>query len=387
MNKSVVKVPFVDLAFQHQPIQSEITQAVSSLIDRGDFILGQALTEFETAFANACDVAYGVGVASGTSAIALGLQACGIKAGDEVLVPANTFIASVIGIIQAGATPILVDCELDTALIDLDAAAKLVTPQTKAILPVHLYGQLVAPQKLLDFARVHNLIIFEDSAQAHLAFQDGYRAGSIGMAAAFSFYPSKNLGALGNGGMVVTNDENVARRIRSLRNYGAPKKYFHTELGTNSRLDTLQAAILQLKLPYLAQWNQMRNQVGATYDCYFAELDCDLIEPIENFSAKGHVYHLYVIRLKDSLTDKRAQIQTDLAEKGIQTGIHYPIPCHLQPAFQYLGYQRGDFPHAETLASQILSLPIFPGISQTQVELVCQQLCQTLGLAKHHSCL
>jgi dTDP-4-amino-4,6-dideoxygalactose transaminase len=378
MISSVVEVPFVDLKFQHQPIQSQITKAVQSVIERGDFVLGQALAEFETAFANACQVKYGVGVASGTSAIALGLQACGIGRGDEVLVPANTFIASVIGIIQAGATPILVDCDLETALMDLNVADKLITAQTKAILPVHLYGQLVSPQKLLNFAQTHNLIIFEDSAQAHLATKEGYYAGAIGKAAAFSFYPSKNLGALGNGGMVITNDEAVAQKIRSLRNYGAPQKYFHTELGTNSRLDTLQAAILQLKLPLLPDWNQRRNQAGAMYDRYLAELNHPDLEPIKNCSDRGHVYHLYVIRLKNALSSKREQIQSKLAKEGIQSGIHYPIPCHLQPAFKKLGYQSGDFPHAEKLSAQILSLPIFPGITNQQIELVCQQLSKAI---------
>lgn len=374
MNNSVVRVPFVDLKFQHQPIQDDINQAIQSVVERGDFILGKALKEFEVSFAQACNVKYGVGVASGTSAIALGLRACGIGEGDEVLVPANTFIASIIGIIEAGATPVLVDCELDTALIDLEAAAKSVTPKTKAILPVHLYGQLVSPVALLDFAQAHNLIIFEDAAQAHLATREGYYAGSVGLAAAFSFYPSKNLGALGSGGMLVTNDEAVAKRVCSLRNYGAPKKYYHVELGTNSRLDTLQAAVLQLKLPYLPDWNQMRNQAGAIYDRYFEELDSPDITPVKNNSDRGHVYHLYVIRLTHSLSKKREQIQAALAQSGIQSGIHYPIPCHLQPACQYLGYQKGDFPHAETLSEQILSLPIFPGITKSQIELVCQQI-------------
>jgi dTDP-4-amino-4,6-dideoxygalactose transaminase len=378
MVSSVVEVPFVDLKFQHQSIQSQIIQAVQSVIERGDFVLGQALAEFETAFANACQVKYGIGVASGTSAIALGLQACGIGQGDEVLVPVNTFIASIIGIIQAGAIPILVDCDLETALIDLNAATKLITAQTKAILPVHLYGQLVDPQKLLDFAQTHDLIIFEDSAQAHLATRNGYYAGEIGKAAAFSFYPSKNLGALGNGGIVITNDEAVAQKTRSLRNYGAPQKYFHTELGTNSRLDTLQAAILQLKLPLLPNWNQMRNQAAAIYDCYLKELNHQDIEPIKNNSDRGHIYHLYVIRLQNALSNKREQIQSKLADKGIQSGIHYPIPCHLQPAFKYLGYQAGDFPNAEKLSAQILSLPIFPGITNQQIELVCQQLSKAI---------
>ena len=260
-----VKVPFVDLSWQHQPIQKLIEEAIQQVIERGDFTLGKALVEFETAFAQACGVNYAVGVSSGTDAIALGLQACGIGKGDEVLIPANTFIATVIGAIHAGATPVLVDCEEDTALINLEAAAKAITPKTKAVLPVHLYGQMVSPQKLLDFANAYNLTIFEDAAQAHLAQREGYIAGSVGLAAGFSFYPSKNLGSFGSGGIVTTNDENVAQKVRSLRNYGAPRKYFHTEIGTNSRLDTIQAAILKVKLPFLAQWNEVRNQAAQYY--------------------------------------------------------------------------------------------------------------------------
>ena len=207
MNSHLIKVPFVDLTWQNQPLQAKITEAIQTVIDRGDFVLGQALAEFETAFAQACGVEYAVGVASGTAALALALQAYGIGAGDEVLVPANTFVATLMGVIQAGAKPILVDCHLDTALIDLAAAAQRITPNTRAILPVHLYGQMVSPQQLEDFARSYNLIIFEDAAQAHLASREGYRAGSVGVAAGFSFYPSKNLGAFGNGGMLVSNDQ------------------------------------------------------------------------------------------------------------------------------------------------------------------------------------
>lgn len=369
-----IKVPFVDLNWQHLPIQIEIERAIREVIQRGDFILGEALAQFEVSFARACGVEYGVGVASGTDAIALGLQACGIGVGDEVLIPANTFIATVIGAMQAGATPILVDCEPNTALIDLEAAAKAITPKTRAILPVHLYGQMVAPQKLLDFAATYKLLIFEDAAQAHLARRDGYCAGSVGLAAGFSFYPSKNLGAFGSGGIVVTNNEIVARQVRSLRNYGATHKYFHTERGTNSRLDTLQAAILNLKLPYLPGWNLARNRAAYHYDRYFKPLESQGILPIENQSGTGHVYHLYVIRLGELLANKREVIQQQLAERGIQTGIHYPIPCHLQPAYRSLGYQEGDFPRAEKLSQQILSLPMYPGITQEQIQWVSQQL-------------
>jgi dTDP-4-amino-4,6-dideoxygalactose transaminase len=374
MTPTPVKVPFVDFHPQHQPIQTEIEKAIQETVDRGDFVLGKALVDLENSFSAACGVGYGVGVASGTDAIALGLQACGIKKGDEVLIPANTFIATAIGAIQAGATPIFVDCNPHTALIDLECAARAITDKTRAIIPVHLYGQMVSPHKLLDFANNHNLLIFEDAAQAHLATREDYRAGSIGTAAGFSFYPSKNLGAFGNGGMVVTKEETISKTIKTLRNYGAPSKYFHTELGKNSRLDSLQAAILGVKLPHLESWNRQRNQAAQSYDTLLKPLESSGITSIVNEAGTGHVYHLYVIRLHDCPPQRREIIQAKLLDLGVQTGIHYPIPCHLQPAYNYLGYQKGDFPHAETLCEQILSLPMYPGIADLQVELVCDRL-------------
>ncbi|MBW4679660.1 MAG: DegT/DnrJ/EryC1/StrS aminotransferase family protein [Microcoleus vaginatus WJT46-NPBG5] len=366
MTSASVKVPFVDLTLQHQPIQAEIEQAIQTVLRRGDFVLGEALAEFESAFAAACGVRYGIGVACGTDAIALGLQACGIDTGDEVILPTNTFIATLIGVLRAGATPILVDCDPQTALIDLAAAEVAISPKTRAILPVHLYGQMVSPRQLRDFAGTYNLLIFEDAAQAHLAEREGYRAGSIGTAAAFSFYPSKNLGAFGDGGAVVTSDPQVAKRMRTLRNYGAPQKYLHTEVGTNSRLDTLQAAILKVKLPYLAGWNRARNEAAQQYDALLSQ--CEGISPIQNQSSAGHVYHLYTIRALGSVS--RDALQEELTKAGIQTGIHYPIPCHLQPAYEYLGYKTGDFPHAEALCREILSLPMYPGLEETQISQV-----------------
>lgn len=369
-----MEVPFVDLGWQHQPIQEDIKRAILKVVERGDFILGKDLGEFENAFAQACGVEYGVGVASGTSAIAMGLQAAGIVAGDEVIVPANTFVATLIGVIQSGAKPVLVDCHLDNALINLEAATKAITPKTKAILPVHLYGQMVSPSQLLDFAQIHNLLIFEDAAQAHLAEKEGYKAGSVGIAAAFSFYPSKNLGAFGNGGMLITRDEVLATQVRCLRNYGAPSKYFHTAIGTNSRLDTLQAAILQVKLPHVGLWNQQRNQAAQTYDELLKPLKARGISPILNQSQTGHVYHLYVIRVEETCGISRRVLQEGLAAKGIQTGIHYPIPCHLQPAYRYLGYELGDFPNSETICEQILSLPMYPGLTTEQIRYIVEQL-------------
>jgi dTDP-4-amino-4,6-dideoxygalactose transaminase len=365
-------IPFVDLSNQHALLQEEIVAALRSILDQGDFICGAALEQFEASFAQACGSRYGIGVACGTDAIALGLTACGIGPGDEVLLPANTFVATLLGVLRAGATPVLVDCDLTTGLIDLVAADRAVTSRTKAIIAVHLYGQLVSPKALWSFAKLHGLQIFEDAAQAHLAEREGAVAGSLGQAAAFSFYPSKNLGALGDGGMLVTGDDQVDRRMRTLRNYGAPRKYYHSEIGTNSRLDTFQAAVLQLKLPHLKAWNQRRNDRAADYDALLAPLADRGVMPLANQSGAGHVYHLYIVRL-DAAID-RDQLMASLADRGIQTGIHYPLPCHLQPAFSHLGYQPGDFPAAERLSETILSLPMYPDLSRSQVEQVAMGL-------------
>lgn len=380
MTTALSSIPFVDLKLQQQPIQSQIEKAIQAVIDQGDFVLGQVLGEFETAFAQASGAQYGIGVACGTDAIALGLQAIGIGQGDEVILPANTFIATAIGVIHSGATPILVDCDPQTALIDLEAAQKAITAKTKAILPVHLYGQMVSPHGLLELANSHNLVIFEDAAQAHLAQREGYRAGSVGMAAAFSFYPSKNLGAFGDGGMVITHSEEVAQKMTCLRNYGAPKKYVHMELGTNSRLDTIQAAILNVKLPHLESWNRDRNFAAEQYDTLLLPLREKGIIPIENQCEDGHVYHLYVMRVTEECVVDRDTLQAKLSEMGVQTGIHYPIPCHLQPAYQHLGYSEGDFPMAEMLSRQILSLPMYPGLRNEQINHVVASIKSVLGI-------
>lgn len=378
-----MRVPFVDLASQHDDIKDDLTAAMQSVLEQGDYILGQALDEFERSFAAACGSAHGVGVACGTDAIALGLQACGIGVGDEVILPANTFVATLMGILRTGATPVFVDCDPKTALIDLVAAEAAVTQKTRAILPVHLYGQMVSPLSLLDLADRYNLLIFEDAAQAHLAEREGYRAGSVGIAAAFSFYPSKNLGALGDGGIVVTQSELVSQTVRSLRNYGATRKYFHTDPnGTNSRLDTIQAAVLQAKLPHLTRWNQARSQAAQYYGHKLQPLKAFGIEPLENQTGATHVYHLYVIRLTQSCPIDRTTLQLALQEQGVQVGIHYPVPCHLQPAFHTLGHQTGDFPNAEWLSQEILSLPMFPGLTSNQIDHVIAVIEQVLFKAK-----
>lgn len=367
-------IPFVNLESQHKPIEADLKQSVWSTIDQGDFILGKAVWEFEQSFANACGAQYGIGVGCGTDAIALGLQAAGIGNDDEVILPSNTFVATLLGVLRTGATPILVDCHPETALMDLVAVEKVITHRTRVILPVHLYGQMVSPQGLLELASSYDLMIFEDAAQAHLAEREGFRAGTLGVAAAFSFYPSKNLGGFGDGGMLVSQDEILAQTARALRNYGAPRKYYHTKIGTNSRLDTLQAAILKAKLPYLQTWNDDRYRIAQRYDKQLKPLLEYGVMPLGNQSGKGHVYHLYVIRVTESCALSRDQLQAELKHKNIQTGIHYPIPCHLQPAFEYLGYKPGDFPNCERLAGQILSLPMYPGLNDEQIDRVVEAI-------------
>jgi dTDP-4-amino-4,6-dideoxygalactose transaminase len=368
-----ITVPFVDLSWQHDPLAIELAQAMEGVLRRGDFILGQGVQGFERAFSEYSQARYGVGVACGTDAVGLALQACGIGPGDEVLLPTNTFIATLLGVCRTGAKPVFVDCDRLTALIDLEKAAHAITPYTRAIVAVHLYGQMVAPGALLDFAQAYDLKVIEDAAQAHGACREGYRAGSVGQAAAFSFYPSKNLGGMGDGGMVLTATEAIEAQLRILRNYGAPQKYVHTEVGTNSRLDTLQASILQVKLPHLDQWNQERWQAAQQYDRYFQDCGAELgIRPLQNESGEGHIYHLYVVELERPID--RAGLQAYLNQHQIQTGIHYPIPCHLQPAFKFLGYNLGDFPVAEYLCDRIMSLPIYPGIQPQQVDYVCEML-------------
>jgi len=373
-------IPFVDLSWQHQPLKDDIAAVVAATLQKGDYVLGQAVAEFETAFAAACETNYAVGVGCGTDAIALGLKACGIYPGDEVILPANTFVATLIGILRAEAVPVFVDCDPETALMDLAAAEAAITNKTRAIVPVHLYGQMVSPKQLRALAERHDLFIFEDAAQAHLAQREGYRAGSVGLGAAFSFYPSKNLGAIGDGGMLVTKEDVVAQTVRSLCNYGATRKYFHTDPGgINSRLDTFQASVLNLKLPHLASWNQERNRLAAYYDDAIAPLADYGIVPIKNVSDRGHVYHLYVIRVTNACPVDRTVLQLELSGQDIQSGIHYPTPCHLQPAFQSLGHRPGDFPQSEALSQEILSLPMYPGLTTDQIDRVVDVIKAVVG--------
>lgn len=378
MNRVTASIPLVDFQFQHQPIAHQLEQMTQTVIQQGDYILGSAVEEFEQAFAHLCGRNHGIGVGSGTDAITLGLQACGIGHGDEVIMAANAFVGTLLGVLRAGAVPILVDCDLETGLLDLTAAEKAITARTRAIVPSHLYGQMVSPRLLLNLAGTYDLLVLEDATQAHLAEREGYRAGSVGMAAAFSFYPSKNLGAFGDGGMIVTHEAIVAKTAQSLRSYGAIHKHFHTDYGMNSRLDTLQAAVLQTKLPYLPAWNAERVRIAQQYDALLQPLDEFGIVPIVNQSGSGHAYYLYVIRVTTTSPIDRSELQAALANLGIQTGIHYPTPCHLQPVFRHLGYQSGDFPQAETLSQEVLSLPLYPGLRDNQIEQVVAAIEQTV---------
>lgn len=357
-----MNVPFVDLSAQHRSIRSELDAALAATVDRGDFILGEAVERFEAEFAEYIGVRHAVGVGTGLDALQLALRVHGIGAGDEVIAPANTFIATVLAIIAAGARPVLVDAEPDTYNISPDAVRAAVTSRTRAIMPVHLYGQPCDIEAILEIAGTHNLVVVEDAAQAHGARRNGRRAGSFGHAAGFSFYPSKNLGAFGDGGIVTTNDDGVAQKIRMIRNYGQRQKYHHAVAGGNSRLDTMHAAALRIKLRYLDDWNARRRAHAAAYD----ERLGGVVRTPAVSNGVEHVYHLYVIEVED-----RDLVQRRLAENGVQTGIHYPIPVHLQEACADLGYRAGDFPVSEAAAGRILSLPMFAELTAAQIEHVC----------------
>lgn len=359
-------IPFVDLAAQYRSIQPDIDAAIAAVLTRGDFILGQDVRLFEQEFAAYCGTAHCLGVASGTDALRLAIQACGIGRGDEVITTAHTFIATVLAISEAGATPVLVDCDPEFGLIDVSKIEAALTPRTKAILPVHLYGQAADLDPILAIARRHNLVVIEDACQAHGALYKGQRCGSLGDIAAFSFYPGKNLGAYGDGGAVTTNRADLADKVTLLRNYGQRVKYEHLEKGGNSRLDTVQAAVLRVKLRHLDAWNAGRQRAAAAYGKALADsgLGLPAIVPYGT-----HVFHLYVVR-----TPNRAGLQKALDAANIQHGIHYPTPVHRQKAMTDLGYAEGAFPVAEALAPQILSLPMFPELSDGQIERVAAAL-------------
>ena len=362
-------VPFVDLRAQHRPLVGEIERAMRGVIDRGDFIMGAAVEQFETEYAAYIGTRHAIGVGTGLSAIELALRAFGIGSGDEVITAANTFIATVLAIVSVGARPVFVDVEPATYGIDPGALAAAITTRTRAVVPVHLYGQPVDLDAVLAVARRHNLAVIEDAAQAHGARYHGRRAGSFGHAAAFSFYPSKNLGALGDGGMITTDDDRAASQLRLLGNYGQRVKYCHTVAGTNSRLDTVQAAVLRVKLPHLDGWNAARRRHA---DAYAARLSRDVRTPAVRDGVE-HVYHLYPIE-----TGRRDLVQQRLRERQIETGIHYPVPAHLQEACASLGYKAGDFPATEAAAARLLSLPMYAELTGPQIDYVAEALAAAL---------
>ncbi len=356
---NTMNVPFVDLKSQHLSIANEVDEAISSVMQRTAFILGPEVSRFEKAFAKYCEADFAIGVGSGTAALELALRAFDIGPGDEVITAANTFIATALAISSVGATPVLVDVDAQNYLINVNEIEKAVTKKTKAIIPVHLYGQPVDMDLVLEVASAHNLIVIEDACQAHGAKFNGKRVGGLGHAAAFSFYPAKNLGAYGDAGMVVTNNPKAADMVRVFRDVGQSKKYHHPIKGYNHRLDNLQAAILEVKLDKLDEWNASRRQAAVLYNQL---LDGSQVEiPIEA-PGREHVYHLYVIQ-----TNHRDELQALLKESGVSTGIHYPIPIHLQPAYDELGFGQGDFPITEKISGRILSLPMYPGIPKESI--------------------
>lgn len=358
------QVPFLDLGAQYPAIAAEIDATTSKVILESDFILGRELRLFEEEFAAYCGARHAVGMDSGTSALELALRAYGIGPGDEVITVANTFIASALAISHCGAKPILVDADPATYTMDVAALSNAITPDTKAIIPVHLYGQPADMDPIMRLAGKYGLVVIEDACQAHGACYKGKRVGSLGHAAAFSFYPGKNLGAYGDGGMVVTNDRQVATRLEMLRNYGQKEKYHHLTQGYNRRLDTLQAAVLRVKLRHLDEWNSARRQHAERYRRL---LEGHGVAVPREASYAESVWHLFVIR-----TDQRDELKAHLANRGIGTGIHYPVPIHLQPAYRDLGYARGSLPVTEHFASRILSLPMYAELTPQGVEAVAE---------------
>lgn len=367
-----MKVPFVDLVANYRALKSEIDEAVSSTISSCSFILGPQVKAFESDFAEFLGSKHVVGVANGTDAIALGLRALEISEGDEVIIPAHTFVATMIGVLQAGATPVLVDVNPDTYLLDTSLLERSLTKRTKAIIPVHLYGRACDMDALMQFASSHSLKVVEDVAQAHGARWRGRSVGTFGDLGCFSFYPGKNLGAFGDGGAVVTNLDSVADRLRRLRNYGSEIKYEHPQFGTNSRLDSVQAAVLGIKLRHLRDWNSRRWRAAKLYCEKLAQLSPSGVVLPDLVNEEGHVFHLFVVQVEE-----RDKVLARLAELGVSAGIHYPIPFHLQGIGGFLNCGPGSFPVTERLAKRILSLPMFPEITDQQIDYVCESLAKS----------
>jgi dTDP-4-amino-4,6-dideoxygalactose transaminase len=365
-------IPFLDLKAQYASIKEEVDAAIHGVLDTCGYVLGPEVAEFEKEFAAYCGADEGIGVNSGTSALHLALLSADIGPGDEVITTPFTFVATVAAIEYAGAKPVFVDIDPATFNIDPANIEAAITPRTRAIIPVHLHGLMAEMNPIMEIASRHGLIVLEDACQAHGAEYHGRRAGSIGDLAAFSFYPGKNLGAYGEGGMVVTSNPEFAHKLRMLRDWGAEKKYHHVLKGFNNRLEGIQGAVLRVKLRYLEQWTEGRRKAAEHYDRLLA--DTDIVTP--NAAAhQRHVYHVYAIRTND-----RESWQQGLNARSIQSGIHYPFPVHLLPAYEDLGYKAGDFPHAERAADEVLSLPMFPELTLEQVETVVCAIRELAGI-------
>ncbi len=360
-------IPLVDLKWQHLQVEAEVREGFDAVLERTAFILGPAVSDFEAEYAAFSGAKHCIGVANGTDALELLVRAVGIGPGDEVILPANTFIATALGVARAGATPVLVDSDPVHHLIDVDQVKGAIGARTKAIMPVHLYGQCAPTEALEPLVRDAGIPILEDAAQSQGAKRNGAVSGTLGLGSATSFYPGKNLGAYGDAGGVVTNDDALADQVRKLRNYGSEVKYHHPETGFNSRLDTLQAVVLSAKLRRLAEWNQMRRDAAARYQALLGDL-AGITLP-GTLAGNEHVWHLYVVRVPE-----RDRVLKALNDAGVGAGIHYPVPVHLQGAFAHLGHGPGDFPVAERAADEILSLPLSPGITEAQQEEVAKAL-------------
>jgi len=378
-----MKVPFLDLKVQYKQIEDEVLPMITEAMENGMFIGGPQVAAFEDEFAKFCDCKLCVGVNSGTDALRFALMATGVGPGDAVITVPNTFIATTEAISQTGATPLFIDIDPQTSNMDpskleaclekdLTPHAAGRAPRPKAVIPVHLYGQPADMDSIMNISKKHDLVVIEDSCQAHGAKYKGKTAGSMAPAGCFSFYPGKNLGAFGEGGAVVTNDEAIANKMKMIRDHGQAQKYFHDMEGYNGRLDAIQAGVLRIKLQNLAQWNALRRKNAAYYDELLA--DVAEVEAVKQAQGVESVYHLYVI-----LVDRRDELQQFLGEKGIATGLHYPLPLHLQKAYAHLGYKRGDFPVTERIADRLLSLPMYPELSNEQIEYVVDSIKKFLA--------
>ncbi len=362
-----MKVPFLNLKAQYHSIKDEINDAIQQVLDRTAFAGGPFVQQFEEEYAQFCQTEHCIGVSSGTSALLLSLRALGIGEGDEVITTPNTFIATAEAISFCGAKPVFIDIEEDSYNMDPKLLEAAITPKTKAVIPVHLFGQMADMDLIMEIARAHNLYVIEDACQAHGAEYKGRRAGSIGDAGCFSFYPGKNLGAYGEAGAVVTNNDEIANHIRILRDHGQSKKYYHDVVGWNDRMDGIQGAVLSVKLKYIERWNQLRRQHAALYNTLLADTDNVTVPKV--IEHNKHVYHIYAVR-----TANRDQQISALAEKNIFCGIHYPVPLHLQKAYKALNLKEGDFPVAERCCAEYLSLPMFPELRAEEIQFVCAEL-------------